>query len=37
MHKHGLEVSFLKFVTLALPYALVHIALATAYVLLWLS
>ena len=37
MHKHGLEVSFLKFVTLALPYALMHIALATAYVLLWLS
>ena len=37
MHKHGLEVSFLRFVTLALPYALVQIALATAYVLLWLS
>ena len=37
MHKHGLEVSFLRFVTLALPFALVHIALATAYVLLWLS
>ena len=37
MHKHGLEVSFLKFVTLALPFALVHIALATAYVLIWLS
>ena len=37
MHKHGLEVSFLKFVTLALPFAVVHIALATAYVLIWLS
>ncbi len=37
MHKHGLEVSFLKFVTLALPFAIVHIGLATAYVLIWLS
>ena len=37
MHKHGVGVSFARFVVLALPYALVHIVLATAYVLAFLA
>lgn len=36
MHKHDLKVSFARFVKLAIPYALVQIVLATAYVLLFL-
>ena len=37
MHKHELPVSFMRFVTLALPYALVHIVLAVIYVLVFLT
>ncbi len=37
IHKYGLKLSFADFVKAALPYALVHIVLATAYVLLFLS
>lgn len=33
MHKHNLKVSFAKFVALAFPFAIIHIALATLYVL----
>jgi len=36
MHKHGLDVSFGRFVKLALPFAAVHIVLAVAYVMLFL-
>ncbi|NCG22481.1 MAG: hypothetical protein GWP91_25985 [Rhodobacterales bacterium] len=36
MHKHGLPISFVGFVRKALPFALVHVTLATAYVLLFL-
>jgi len=34
MHKHGLNVSFIRFVKLAWPFALLHIVLAMGYVLL---
>ncbi len=37
MHKHGLAISFSGFVRHAFPFAVAHIALATAYVLLFLS
>ena len=37
IHKHKLELSFLGFVRRALPYAVMQIALATAYVLVFLS
>jgi Na+/H+ antiporter NhaD/arsenite permease-like protein len=37
MHKHDLKLSFAGFVVKAIPYALLHLALATAYVLLFLS
>jgi Na+/H+ antiporter NhaD/arsenite permease-like protein len=33
MHKHDLRISFMGFVKKALPFALLHIALATVYVL----
>ena len=33
MHKHDLKISFMGFVKKALPFALLHIALATLYVL----
>jgi len=33
MHKHDLRISFMGFVKKALPFALLHIALATLYVL----
>ena len=36
MHKHGLPISFGGFVVKALPFALAHVALAAAYVLLFL-
>jgi Na+/H+ antiporter NhaD/arsenite permease-like protein len=36
MHKHKLPLSFMAFVKAALPYALVHLVLATVYVLLFL-
>lgn len=36
MHKHGLEVSFGRFVKLAIPFAALHIVLAVAYVMLFL-
>ncbi|MEM9873825.1 MAG: SLC13 family permease [Myxococcota bacterium] len=36
MHKHGLPISFGRFVRLALPFAVVHIGLAMAYVVLFL-
>lgn len=35
IHKHELKLSFAGFVKIALPYALVHIVLATVYVLLF--
>ncbi len=35
IHKHGLKLSFAGFVKIALPFALVHLVLATAYVLLF--
>ncbi len=34
IHRQGLDMSFLRFVRAALPFALVHVLLATAYVLL---
>ncbi|RMF38945.1 MAG: hypothetical protein D6753_14975 [Planctomycetota bacterium] len=37
MHKHGLPISFAGFIRHALPFAALHIVLATAYVLLFLS
>ena len=37
MHKHELSVSFARFVVLAVPYALVHLSLAVAYVLMFLT
>jgi Na+/H+ antiporter NhaD/arsenite permease-like protein len=37
MHKHGVGVSFARFVVLALPYAAIHIALAVIYVLVVLA
>jgi len=37
MHKHGVGVSFARFVVLAFPYAIMHIALAVAYVLVFLT
>jgi len=37
MHRHDLNVSFVGFIRVALPFALVHLALATIYVLLFLS
>ncbi len=36
MHKHGLNVSFLGFVKAALPFAIAHVVLAVAYVLIFL-
>ena len=36
MHKHRLEVSFARFVAMAMPYAAVHIVLAVGYVLMFL-
>ena len=33
MHKHDLRISFMGFVKKALPFAVLHIALATLYVL----
>jgi len=37
MHKNGLAISFGRFVKLAFPFAALHIALATVYVLLFLQ
>ncbi len=37
MHKHGVGVSFARFVVLAFPYAVMHITLAVAYVLFFLT
>ena len=37
MHKYGLPVSFGRFVKLALPFALVQIAMAVVYVFLFLG
>ncbi len=37
MHKHGVGVSFARFVVLAFPYAIMHITLAVAYVLIFLA
>ena len=37
MHKHKLNLSFAGFIKMAIPYALVHIVLATAYVLIFLT
>ena len=37
MHKHNLKLSFVGFIKMAIPYALVHIALATMYVLIFLT
>jgi Na+/H+ antiporter NhaD/arsenite permease-like protein len=34
MHKYGLEVSFIRFVKLAAPFALLHIVLAVLYLLI---
>ncbi len=36
MHKHGLKISFAGFVLKALPFAIIHVVLATAYVLAFL-
>jgi len=36
MHKHKLKVTFARFVKLALPFAVIHILLAVAYVLIFL-
>ena len=36
IHKHKLSLSFAAFVKIAFPYAMVHIALATIYVLIFL-
>jgi Na+/H+ antiporter NhaD/arsenite permease-like protein len=37
MHKHGLKVSFGRFVKLAVPFAIIHILLAVGYVVLFIS
>jgi Na+/H+ antiporter NhaD/arsenite permease-like protein len=37
MHKHDLRISFMGFVKKALPFAILHIVLATLYVLLVLK
>ena len=37
MHKYGLPMSFMGFVKKALPFAIVHVVLALAYVLLVLG
>lgn len=37
MHKHGVGVSFARFVVMALPYAVLHILLAIVYVLVFLT
>ncbi len=37
MHKHEVGISFARFVVLAFPYALMHIILAVAYVLIFLA
>ena len=37
MHKHDVGVSFARFVVLAFPYAIMHITLAVAYVLIFLT
>lgn len=37
IHKHGLPMPFVRFVRLALPYALVQLVLATAYVLIFVG
>jgi Na+/H+ antiporter NhaD/arsenite permease-like protein len=37
MHKHGLNVSFIRFVKLAAPFALVHILLAVVYVFFFVA
>ncbi len=37
MHKHQVGISFARFVVLAFPYALMHITLAVAYVLIFLA
>jgi Na+/H+ antiporter NhaD/arsenite permease-like protein len=37
MHRHGIKLSFVGFVKKALPFALVHVVLALAYVLLVLA
>ncbi len=37
IHKHGLQLSFVDFVKVAVPYAMVQLLLATAYVLLFLA
>jgi Na+/H+ antiporter NhaD/arsenite permease-like protein len=36
MHRHGLHVSFAKFVLKALPFAIMHIVLAVIYVVAFL-
>jgi Na+/H+ antiporter NhaD/arsenite permease-like protein len=36
MHKHGLPMTFMGFVVKAMPFALVHVGLATVYVLVFL-
>ncbi len=36
MHKHKVGLSFMKFVTLAIPFAIMQLILATAYVLIFL-
>jgi Na+/H+ antiporter NhaD/arsenite permease-like protein len=36
MHKHGLEMSFMGFVKLAFPFAILHIVLAIGYVALFI-
>ena len=37
IHKHELSMSFVRFVRTAAPYAVVHLVLATAYVLIFLG
>ncbi len=37
MHKHEVGISFARFVVLAFPYAIMHITLAVAYVLIFLA
>ena len=37
MHKHEVGISFVRFVVLAFPYAIMHITLAVAYVLIFLA
>jgi Na+/H+ antiporter NhaD/arsenite permease-like protein len=34
MHKHGIPLSFVAFVKKALPFAVMHLAIAVGYVLL---